>query len=178
MMTRSRMTLAVLVAAMVFSHLKAEGTYYMSLGLLPVRYMEFPSPDADVRVMRLNLTAGCHRSMYGLDLGTIGNWTSENMGGVIIAGGYNVAQHECYGLQLSCVNFTGDAHYGLQTGICNLTWGIRGFQLGLVNVTSDGAGLQIGVYNVAEDFSGFQLGLINMNMASPLMMMPFVNIWF
>jgi hypothetical protein len=47
-----------------------------------------------------------------------------------------------------------------------------------VNVTSDGAGLQIGVYNVAEDFSGFQLGLINMNMASPLMMMPFVNIWF
>ena len=177
-MKTNRLLMAVLLAVTALSQVRAEGTYYMSMGIMPVRYMEFPGPDADVRILRLNLTAGCHRSMYGLDIGTVGNWTAGDLGGIALAGCYNVCQHKCFGMQLSCVNFTEDAHCGVQTGICNLTWGIRGVQIGLVNVTSDGAGAQFGLYNVAEQFSGVQLGLVNMNMASPLMMMPFLNVWF
>ena len=177
-MKTNRLTLAVVLAATAFSQLKAGGTYYMSMGILPVSHMEFPGPDADVRILRLNLTAGRHKSMFGLDVGTVGNWTSGDSGGIAMAACYNVSRRKCFGMQLSCVNFTEDAHCGAQTGICNLTWGIRGVQLGLVNVTSDGAGTQIGLYNVAEQFSGVQLGLVNMNMASPMMMMPFLNVWF
>ena len=183
MMTKIKKLAMLLVAmsavfSLVADETESESTFYTSMGILPVRYLELPGPDVNVRIMRLNLLAGCHKSMYGLDVGSLGNWTTGGSGGILLAGGYNVCQKKCYGIQLSCVNFTEDAHYGMQLGVVDMTWGIRGIQLGLVNVTSEGAGMQIGLYNVAEDFSGFQLGLINMNISSPLMMMPILNVWF
>ncbi|MBE6396259.1 MAG: hypothetical protein E7046_04575 [Lentisphaerae bacterium] len=183
MKTKIKKIVMFLAAISVVSVLSAddaesESTFYTSMGILPVRYLELPGPDVNVKMLRLNLLAGCHKSMYGLDVGSVGNWTTGGSGGILLAGGYNVCQKKCCGLQLSCVNFTEDAHYGMQMGVVDMTWGIRGLQLGLVNVTSEGAGMQIGLYNVAEDFSGLQLGLINMNIASPMMMMPIMNVWF
>ena len=186
------------------------GKSYLGIGLLPVRYAEFPGPDSDVRVLRLSLLAGCNRTMAGLDFGTVGNWcegdmdglgfascynvsgggafavlfaaganvSSSSHGGVMLAAGANVVGHAYSGFQMSCVNYTEEAHCGVQFGMVNLTWGVRGVQFGMVNVTSEGCGLQFGLYNMAEDFNGLQFGLINMNQASPLMMMPFVNAKF
>lgn len=116
--------------------------------------------------------------MYGLDMGSVGNWTSGKSGGLSVAGGYAVCMADCFGVQLSCVNFTEERHFGAQIGVVNMTWGLRGLQTGIVNATSDGIGMQVGLCNLAEDFSGFQLGLINMNHASPLLMMPILNVWF
>lgn len=152
--------------------------YPIGISLLPVRYLEAPSPDSGVWLFRLNLLAGYNRSMTGFDLGTIGNWAKEDVYGLAFAGGYNVCGGEGAGLQLSCVNFTERGFGGVQMGLVNLTWGISGLQLGIVNATSEGGGLQIGLVNLAESFSGFQLGLLNMNQDSPLMMMPILNVWF
>ncbi len=170
--------LTVLFAVVSLSAENGGRIVYSAVGLLPVKYLELPGPDADVRIMRLNLIAGCHKSMYGLDLAVLGGWTRGDSAGILLSGGYNVCLGECYGLQLASVNFTEGAHCGLQIGAVNMTWGLRGMQIGAVNATSDGAGWQIGLYNMAESFSGIQLGLINMNIGSPLMMMPLLNVWF
>ena len=52
---------------------ESESTFYTSMGILPVRYLELPGPDANVKMLRLNLLVGCHKSMYGLDVGSLGN---------------------------------------------------------------------------------------------------------
>jgi hypothetical protein len=78
MMTRIKKLAMLLVAMSVVSTLVAdetesESTFYTSMGILPVRYLELPGPDANVKMLRLNLLAGCHKSMYGLDVGSLGN---------------------------------------------------------------------------------------------------------
>lgn len=156
----------------------AEGSSPVGLALLPVRYCETPGPASDVWAFRLSLLAGCNRTMKGLDIGCIGNWSEGDMAGVGFAAGYNYCGGEGRALHLALVNYTGEGHAGCQVGLVNTTWRIRGLQLGLVNASSEGGGLQLGVYNMAEDFSGVQLGLVNMNMSSPLMMMPILNVWF
>lgn len=150
----------------------------VGVSFLPVRYLETPGPDSDVWLFRLNLLAGCHRTMTGLDIGTVGNWTNGDVGGLAFAAGYNVCGGEGGGLQLSCVNFTEKEHRGLQLGLVNMTWGICGLQLGVVNATGEGHGAQFGLVNLAESFAGVQFGLLNMNQASPLVMMPIVNVRF
>lgn len=157
---------------------EAVDEYPFGLALLPVRGLEAPGPDSGVWMFRLNLLAGCNRTMSGVDIGTVGNWTTEDVGGIALAAGYNVCGWDSAGLQLACVNFTEREHVGVQVGLGNMTWGIGGFQLGVVNATGEGNGLQIGVVNLAESFSGVQLGLLNMNLASELPMMPIVNAWF
>lgn len=152
--------------------------YPFGLALLPVRYLEAPSPDSGVWLLRLNLLAGCNRTMTGLDVGSVCNWTTGDGTSLAFAGISNVCGGDGAGLQVSCLNFAERAYAGAQLGAGNMTWGIRGIQLGVVNATSEGYGLQVGVVNLAESFSGLQLGLLNMNLASPLPMMPIVNVWF
>ena len=168
-------------AACVMSSANAEepvDEYPFGLSFLPVRGLEAPGPDSGVWIFRLNLLAGCNRSVSGLDLGTVGNWTTDDVCGLAFAAGYNVCGGSGSGLQLSCVNFTEREQNGVQLGLGNMTWGINGLQLGVVNATSEGHGVQIGVLNLAESFSGLQLGLLNMNQASALAMMPVLNAWF
>ena len=152
--------------------------YPIGISLLPFRYLEAPSPDSGVWLFRLNLLAGRNRTMTGLDVGSVCNWTSGDGAGLAFAGVCNVCGGEGAGLQAACLNSTERAHVGAQLGAGNMTWGIRGVQLGVVNATSEGYGLQVGVVNLAESFSGLQLGLLNMNLASPLPMMPVLNVWF
>ena len=157
---------------------EAVDEYPFGLSLLPVRYLGAPGPDSGVWLFRLNLLAGCNRTMSGVDFGTVGNWTTEDAGGIALAAGYNVCGWDSAGLQLACVNFTEREHDGVQVGLGNMTWGIGGLQLGVVNATGEGSGLQIGVVNLAESFFGFQLGLWNMNLASGVPMMPILNARF
>lgn len=180
---RSRVVSAIAAACMacVTGAADAEETvdeYPFGLALLPVRYLEAPSPDSGVWLFRLNLLAGRNRTMTGLDVGSVCNWTTGDGAGLAFAGICNVCGGEGAGLQVACLNSTERAHAGLQLGAGNMTWGIRGVQLGVVNATSEGYGLQVGVVNLAESFSGLQLGLMNMNLASPLPMMPVLNVWF
>lgn len=135
---------------------------YGGLSLLPCRYAEMPSSDSDVCIVRLNLLAGSHRSVCGLDLGTVCNYVDN----------------DCIGVQLAAANWTDECHYGLQLGGLNTTWGIRGVQLGVFNATASGQGLQIGVCNVAESFCGLQIGLANTIMDSPVRILPIVNAHF
>lgn len=157
---------------------EAGDEYPVGISLLPFRYLEAPGPDSGVWLFRLNLLAGCNRTMTGLDVGSVCNWTSGDGAGLAFAGVCNVCGGEGAGLQAACLNSTERAHVGAQLGAGNMTWGIRGVQLGVVNATSEGYGLQVGVVNLAESFSGLQLGLMNMNLASPLPMMPVLNVWF
>ena len=157
---------------------EAVDEYPFGLSLLPVRCLEAPGPDSGVCFFRLNLLAGCNRTMTGIDVGTIGNWTTDDFNGLAFAAGYNVCGGGGAGLQLSMVNFAEREFGGFQIGLANMTWGISGLQLGVVNATSEGHGVQIGLVNLAESFSGFQLGLFNMNQESPLMIMPILNVWF
>ena len=157
---------------------EAVDEYPFGLALLPFRCLEAPSPDSGVWLFRLNLLAGRNRTMTGLDVGSVCNWTTGDGAGLAFAGICNVCGGEGAGLQVACLNSTERAHAGLQLGAGNMTWGIRGAQLGVVNATSEGYGLQIGVLNLAESFSGLQLGLLNMNLASPLSLTPILNVRF
>lgn len=183
MKMRSKVVSAIAAVCMAFvtgvaGAEEAFDEYPFGLALLPVRWLEAPGPDSGVWLLRLNLLAGCNRTMTGLDVGSVCNWTTGDGIGLAFAGICNVCGGDCAGLQAACVNFTERAHAGAQLGAGNMTWGIRGVQLGAVNATGEGYGLQVGVVNLAESFSGLQLGLLNMNLASPLPMMPIVNAWF
>ena len=188
MKTRTRMMMAIATALALSVQAQtsgkeevlppSEGSSPMGLALLPVRYCEAPGPNSDVWAFRLSLLSGCNRTMTGLDVGSLGNWSKGDMSGIGLAGGYNYCGGVGRALHLALVNYTGEDHAGGQIGLVNTTWRILGLQVGLVNATGEGGGIQLGVYNMAEDFSGLQLGLVNMNLASPMRMMPILNVWF
>lgn len=183
-MKQAKKTIKSVLAVCAASFLSVAGAeesadeYPVGVSVLPVSCMEMPGTDAGVSFFRLNLLAGCNRTMTGFDFGTVGNWTTENAYCLAFAAGYNVCGGDGGGVQLACVNFTEKAYGGLQLGLGNMTWGLAGLQLGVVNATGEGCGVQLGLVNLAESFSGLQLGLLNMNQASALMMMPIVNVWF
>ena len=167
----------------------------LPLGLSLTPKVELPNEAWDVILLRVNLLAGSHRCVYGLDIGTFGNFADNEMMGLGIAGLFNdtvtsggalhvagIVNHSAWhfsGLQLTGgLSWTEGSHFGLQTALGNMAGRLSGVQIGVVNVTDGGTGLQIGLYNHAAWMEGFQIGVVNVNRASSVPCMPVLNFAF
>ena len=136
------------------------GSAIAAFGIAPV--LEWPAADYEITGFRFNIFAGEHIDVYGFDLGIFGNFVKREIGGLQIAGLFNVA---------------GEADCAVQVATaCNYCKGdFGGVQLGLVNVTEKGRGLQVGLVNRANLLYGVQIGLANFIDASPVRFFPVVN---
>lgn len=127
--------------------------------------LEWPAADYAITGFRFDLFAGEHVDVYGLDLGVVGNFVKREIGGLQLAGLFNVVgESDCaFQIAAACNYCKGD--YG-------------GVQVGLVNVTEKGRGVQIGLVNRANILYGVQIGIANFINASPVRFFPVVNCAF
>ncbi len=140
-----------------------------ALGLMPP--IQFPPEDFTIVGLRLSMLYGQHQEVYGLDVGLLGNVTTQSFVGLAVAGGFNATKNTArvLGVQLAGganVNRGKLTVIGLQAALANINSGeasIVGVQFGAVNLSGHTKvyGLQAGVYNVAQEVYGFQIGLIN-----------------
>lgn len=163
--------------------------------------LEFPLRGSSVLGARLNIFLGIHESVYGLDVGAVGNMTDKGFGGLQVAGIFNRNKGHAtiLGTQIGGLgnwNLGGSDIYGLQatlglntnrgrdTTLVGLGIGVLGnrsqgavvgMQIGIFNQARDVYGLQIGVCNIAKSLHGVQLGLVNINKDGPLPFFPVIN---
>jgi hypothetical protein len=136
---------------------------FAAFGIVPA--LEWPAADYEIDGFRFNLFAGEHVDVYGFDLGVFGNFVKREVGGLQIAGLFNVVGESDGALQIAAV--------------CNYCKGdFGGVQVGLVNVTEKGRGLQLGLVNRANILYGVQIGLANFIDASSVRFFPIVNCAF
>ena len=182
---------AVVLWSVVAVGVKAEW-HVAGAGFWPA--WECPGSDADVRGLRLNVIAGRHRNVYGLDFGVLVNVCDGASSGLSLAGICNVvgdsawaaqfaaacnySHHDAHGLQLALVNWGDEDMGGVQLGCFNFAGDFGGFQLGIMNSAESGAGMQLGVVNVSSDFAGLQMGLLNLNLSSGVPVLPIFNVRF
>lgn len=120
-----------------------------------------PSPDWDVKGMRLDILYGRCQNLYGLDVGLVNHTTGKQIG-----------------LALGLVNYTEKSFTGLQLGGVNIGEEVNALQLGLYNEADDLSGVQIGLINHARIARGLQVGLINVIESNDLQFLPIVNFFF
>ena len=163
-----------------------------AVGLYPA--WEYPGECCDVKWIRLDLLAGRHGNVYGVDLGTIMNMCDKSCVGVQFAGVCNVVGEAALsaqfagacnythryskGIQLAVVNWADEDFSGLQMGMFNCAGAFRGLHVGVLNSAESGSGMQFGVVNVSGEFTGVQLGLLNVNLSSGVPVLPLVNMMF
>ena len=138
----------------------AEDWSPIALSFVPT--VEMPSEGWDVFGLRLNLLAGSHHDVVGLDVGGVAS-LQNSFGGIQCAGIYSKTEDLFVGFGVSILNFTGT---------------LQGMQVGLFNSAEELNGLQIGIVNHAYQTQGVQIGLVNLIDNSTLPFMPFVNMGF
>lgn len=170
----------------------AHGFFPVGLYLLP--NIGFPGEHWDVGPLRISIIAGRNRDVYGLDLGLVGNMSTEEFTGFQAAGIFNrvghsdgavqfagIFNHSCgdfAGLQVAIANIVDGEMDGLQIGLYNRSSVLDGMQLGFVNIIDSGDGIQIGVINSARELDGLQIGVINVIRDSTMPFLPIVNFAF
>lgn len=83
------------------------------------------------------------------------------------------------GVQAGLYNSVGRGDFlGIQVGLWNEAYSMRGIQAGIINVIGEGQGFQVGLINRAETLYGYQVGLINVIRSAELAFMPIVNVGF
>lgn len=107
-----------------------------------------PGRYCDIGFLRLNLLAGAHHDVTGIDIGLVGNIADGTMNGLEIGGVFNRAEY------------------------------LSGLQIGVVNYAARAEGLQIGVVNISQHMTGLQIGLGNCIRDSKLPFFPVVNCMF
>jgi len=128
--------------------------------------------------LQANAFSWVEGSVYGVQVGGLGNYVTENVCGIQVGGLLLYDLGEFYGLQVGALNFC-TTFYGLQIGALNWNYaGTAGVQLGVINVerhdvtggsvgfmnycNGNVEGAQIGVFNFANGGTrGVQIGLIN-----------------
>lgn len=174
----------------------------LSVSILPPA--QFPKEDFTITGARVSTLFGRHNNVYGLDLGAIGNITTQNFVGLAVAGGFNMTKGtteilllqlagganinsgktSIYGVQLALganINSAEDRLIGLQAAaLANLSenTAVYGAQVGLYNRARDVYGLQIGLVNDANSLHGIQIGLVNFNRTGMFAVAPILNIGF
>ena len=153
------------------------------------------SGDWSVAGLRIDILAGRHRDVWGLDVGLVGNEVSVNLEGIQVAGIFNRigrsdgavqiagivnrCEGDFSGLQAAGIdNWTDGAVDGLQVALVNRAAVLSGLQIGLYNSTDNGSGVQIGLINSARSFDGVQIGVFNVIRESTLPFLPIVNFAF
>ncbi|MBQ7252522.1 MAG: hypothetical protein IJS32_07975 [Kiritimatiellae bacterium] len=169
------------------------GTTPFAFSIVPG--VSLPPEDWSVAGLRIDLFAGRHRDVWGIDIGGLGNELTGSLTGLQGAGLWNrigeapaaiqsagianLCERDFCGIQTAGIcNWTGEEFTGIQAGLLNRAGGLTGLQAGLWNAADHGAGLQIGLVNTARALSGVQIGLANINAESPLRFFPVVNMAF
>ena len=157
--------------------------------------VSLPFDDWSVVGLRLNLFAGRHRDVWGIDAGGLGNEVTGHLTGVQgagiwnhvgqadaaiqLAGIANLCERDFNGLQSAGIyNWAGGTMTGLQVALVNRAGGFAGLQLGLFNAVDNGGGVQIGLFNTARALAGVQIGLVNVNENSTVPFLPVINMAF
>ena len=174
----------------------------VSFGILPP--LQFPPSDFDVTGLRASVLWGNHRSIYGIDLGVIGNVTNVTFTGLAVSGIFNLthstttvigtqlagfanintAKVTITGLQAALGinnNITNTSLVGLQfAGIANMSafTKVYGAQVAIFNKALDVYGFQIGLVNFTSTLHGFQIGLLNFNEKGTFVVSPILNAGF
>jgi len=139
------------------------GSSVAAFAIAPI--VEWPAADYAVTGFRFDLFAGDHVDVYGLDIGLVGNFVKREIGGLQLAGLFNVVGESDCAVQVAAA--------------CNYCKGdFGGVQVGLVNVTEKGRGVQVGLVNRANILYGVQIGIGNFIDASPVRFFPLVNCAF
>lgn len=192
--------LVFLITALFISPAEA-GVSPLSVSLIPP--LQFPPKDFTVTGARLSALWGNHRSVYGIDLGLIGNMTEGEFVGIGVSGvfnynkgvttgvflqaaglgNFNVNHARIYGVQIAGIINSNKAEsrvIGLQLAAVNLApyTDIRGVQAGIYNKARDVVGFQIGLINVADSLHGLQIGLINFHTRGIFSVAPIINVGF
>ncbi len=170
----------------------------ISVGVVPP--LAIPPNNFVVAGARVSLLWGKSESVYGIDIGGLGNLTYVTSVGSEISGVFNVThgmttiiglqaaglanfntnRTNVAGVQLAALinrNTAETSIYGVQMALLNIGMhtDIRGVQIGLINTAQSVIGLQIGLFNRATSVHGLQLGLINLNDTGPMKAFLIVN---
>ena len=185
---------------LIFSNVSAAVTP-ISISIVPP--IQFPPQNFTVAGARVSALWGQHGHVYGLDIGVIGNITTQDFGGIAVSGIFNrnygtttvvglqlagianinTQKTNVVGLQVASVNSnTGTSTVtGLQIGIvANLSshTKVYGFQIGAYNAADEVYGFQIGIINKANSLHGLQIGLINFHEKGVFRVCPILNFGF
>lgn len=169
------------------------GTTPFAFSIVPG--VSLPFDDWSVLGLRLNLFAGRHRDVWGIDAGGLGNVVTGHLTGLQGAGIWNrvgqadaaiqsagianLCERDFNGLQSAGIyNWTGGTMTGVQMALVNRAGGFAGLQVGLFNSVDNGGGVQIGVLNMARALEGLQIGLLNVNENSTVPFFPIANLAF
>lgn len=173
--------------------LPSAGTSPLALSFVPGASL--PPEDWSVVGLRVDLLAGRHRDLWGVDIGVLGNELTGTLTGlqgaglwnrvgeapaaVQSAGLANLCERDFCGVQAAGIyNWTGEEFTGVQVGLINRAGNMVGLQTGLFNSAGHGAGVQIGLVNIARALEGVQIGLANVNAQSTLEFFPILNMAF
>ena len=173
----------------------------LSVSLVPP--LQFPPDDFSVTGARISVLWGRHRSVYGLDVGGVGNITDQNFVGIGVAGGFNAThgtttilglqlagganintqKTQVFGVQAALgfnYNEAASSVTGLQIAIANISkhTNIYGVQAGIYNTAQTVYGFQIGLVNVASSLYGVQIGLLNFHHKGIFSVSPLINVGF
>ena len=169
------------------------GTFPFAVSIVPG--VSLPAEDWSVVGLRINLFAGRHRNLGGIDIGGLGNELTGDLTGlqgaglwnrignapaaIQAAGIANLCERNFCGMQAAGIyNWTGEEFTGIQAGLLNRAGDLTGVQVGLYNAADYGTGLQIGLVNTSRALAGVQIGLANVNAGSTLSFFPVVNMAF
>lgn len=165
--------------------------------------VEFPADDFTITGLRASLIYGQHQDIYGVDLGLIGNVTTQTFAGIALSGvfnwtegettaigaqiagivNYNKSKTNVYGVQGALglnYNLGESSVTGLQLALVNMSehTSIYGFQVGAYNKAQRVYGFQIGIVNVCENLHGLQIGLLNFHTQGIFAVSPILNFGF
>jgi hypothetical protein len=120
-----------------------------------------PTPEWDVKGLRLNLLYGRCQSLYGVDVGLVNHTVKKELA-----------------LAVGLVNYSEDEVTGVQIGGVNIGERVKALQVGLYNEADDMSGVQLGLINHTRLMRGVQVGLINVIENNDLAFLPIVNFFF
>jgi hypothetical protein len=173
-------------------------------GLAVFPPVQLPFSGGSILGSRFSLITGRHFGVYGVDLGLIGNITTEHFVGTAVSGIYNWTKGSAtvlglqfagianintdytrvYGVQASFgfnTNLGDTKIYGLQIGLLGNSapqTKVYGVQIGLLNEAQAIYGFQIGLVNMTQQLHGVQIGLANFSTRYVSSGAPFLNIGF
>ncbi|MFA7256904.1 MAG: hypothetical protein WC047_04960 [Kiritimatiellales bacterium] len=155
------MIAVVLALAAGTQTVSAEDTPMTPVMISLMTPVQAPSPEWDVKGLRIDLLYGRCQNLYGMDLGLVNHTVGKEIG-----------------LAAGLVNLTQDKFVGLQVGAVNIAERASALQLGVYNEADDMSGVQIGLINHTRLMRGVQVGLINVIENNDLSFLPIVNFFF
>jgi hypothetical protein len=192
--------LVLIAVSVLFSSAAHAAVSPLGVSIIPPA--EFPPENFTVAGARLDVLVGNHYRVYGLDIGGLGNITTQESWGIEVAGlmnwnkgetdivllqaagiaNINVNKVRMVGVQVALYNSNQaeSSLGGLEVGLYNDSphAKVMGLQVGLYNKAYEVYGFQIGVFNSTNSLHGLQIGLVNYNATGIFAVAPILNFGF